>query len=147
MAAPGMASLVPTVALLIALPLYRIHQIPVLCPDFSFKEYAGAATPEERATLDLYQQANLKYKIAQDQKDDAAKQAAIAMIVKASRQKLLHPIEGQSPLGYVIQMLPFIAEDSEREGNLDAGLEQYLAAIRVAGNCANATVRAGMDIR
>ena len=125
---PGLALLVPTVALSIAVPLYRVNQIPVMGPDISFGEYQGTATPEERATLDLYRQAIAKY-----WRGDRGAQEAVASIVKASRQKLVHPIEGQSPLGEVLHWLVPNAEYEEEKGNLDAALEQYLAAIRITG--------------
>ena len=130
---PGLVLLVPTVALLIAVPQYRVNQIPVLGPELSFDEYQGTATPEEKATLDLYRQAIAKYKIGTDQKDDRAMQEAVALIVKASRQKLVHPVEGNSPLYQVLELLPLSAKKEEEKGNLDAALERYLAAIRVSG--------------
>ena len=130
---PGLALLVPAVALSIAVPLDRIHQVPVLCPDFSFKEYQGTATPQEQATIEVYRRAWVKYNAAKEEKDDAAQQEAIALIVKASRQTLVHPIEGLSPLDGMLWLLLRRAEASEKAGNLDAALDQYLAAIRVTG--------------
>jgi len=130
---PGLALLVPAVALLIAVPQYRVNQIPVLGPELAFDDYQGTATPEEKATVDLYRQAIVKYEIARAEKDNRAMQEAVASIVKASRQKLLHPIEGESPLGLVLQLLHLSAEKEEEKGDLDAALERYLAAIRVTG--------------
>ena len=116
---PGLALLIPAVALSIAVPLYRIYQVPVLCPDFSFKEYQGTATPQEKATIDLYLRALAKYNFAKDQKDDAARQKAIASIVKASHQKLAPSIEGMPSLEMVFRTLLSDADDAERAGNLD----------------------------
>ena len=130
---PGLVLLVPTVALLIAVPQYRINQIPVLGPDLYFSEYQGTATPEERATIDLYRKADAKYTEAVGHKDDRATQEAIAMMVKASRQPLLHPIAGKWPLSQVLHALETNALKEQAKGNLDAALEQYLAVIRVCG--------------
>ena len=45
---PALVLVVPVVALLTAVPLYRIYQIPALGPDFSFAKYEGPMTPEQR---------------------------------------------------------------------------------------------------
>ena len=58
---PGLAMAVPVAVVFTAVPLVRIHGVPVVDPGFSPDEYARPATPEEQATLDLYERAWAHY--------------------------------------------------------------------------------------
>lgn len=51
--------LIPATVLLIAVPYYRVHQIPPLHPGFDPQEFLSHVTPEALATADLYQRASL----------------------------------------------------------------------------------------
>ncbi|NLF08692.1 MAG: hypothetical protein GX594_12050 [Pirellulaceae bacterium] len=52
---PGLALAVPALALLAAVPLYRVYQIPWVDPGFSPDEFARDMTPEEFAAIDRYE--------------------------------------------------------------------------------------------
>jgi ABC-type transport system involved in multi-copper enzyme maturation permease subunit len=150
---PAAVLAVPAVAILTAMPLYRIYSIPLVDPGFSPAEYVRRATPEEQATLNLYRRAHqeetpLQYEdydlrpdrptLALTPKEIAwvnANQETIALMMKASRGKafpfLDHPFERQEArkLAY---LLVYSAARLEDKGKLDAAFEQYLAAIRVS---------------
>ncbi len=49
--------MLPALAILTAVPLYRAYQFPLVDPGFLPDEACRPITPEERATLDLYRQA------------------------------------------------------------------------------------------
>ncbi len=48
---------VPILAILIAVPCYRVYQIPWREPGFSVSEFSPPITPEEKATADMYRRA------------------------------------------------------------------------------------------
>ena len=85
-------------------------------------------TRDELATLDIYRQADSQYR---NSKDANIRREATALMVKASKHELSHPLVGQSPLEMVVDSLRLDAKACEQDGNLDAALERYLAAIRV----------------
>jgi len=58
---PALALAVPTVSLLVAVPLFRVYQIPYVDPGFSPEEFARAITPEEEETSELYRRALDRY--------------------------------------------------------------------------------------
>ncbi|MEN6451553.1 MAG: hypothetical protein ABFC96_13760 [Thermoguttaceae bacterium] len=115
---PAFAILIPTAALLTAVPLYRAYEFPRVDPGFSLEEFCRPLTPEERATLDLYRQASAKLVGPQvgvdeneQQRSDGEKpgdqrqpialdawtkafvdtnQVALSLALKASRQESVH---------------------------------------------------------
>jgi ABC-type transport system involved in multi-copper enzyme maturation permease subunit len=58
---PILALMVPAVAVLTAVPAYRVYQIPAVDPGFSPEEFARPATAEERETFQMYYRASLMY--------------------------------------------------------------------------------------
>ena len=151
---PILALAVPTVAIPTAVPLYRVHEIPDVDPGFSNEKYTRAVTPEERATMTLYQQAlealhprwppieleQLFYgrETRTLSKEEIAlidaNQKAIGLALRASRGTFFQLIDKQSEL-HDIECLPrwlvIGAIKLADEGKLEAALENYLAAIRV----------------
>ncbi len=157
---------VPAVAILTAVPLYRIHEMPDVDPGFSPDKYARPVTPEEQATMDLYRQAVealhprwppaeleqlyynsdtralTKEEIAQID----ANQKAMALALRASRGSFFQLIDKNSNWElHDIQCLPrwliLGAIKLADEGKLDAALEHLLAAMRVM--CPSSLVRFG----
>lgn len=47
----------PTIALLVAVPVYRVYQIPLKDPGFSVSEFSLPITAEQKATADMYRRA------------------------------------------------------------------------------------------
>ena len=153
---------VPAVAILTAVPLYRIHELPDVDPGFSLEKYTRAVTPAERATMDLYRQAVealhprwpsaeleqlyynrdtrtiTKEEIAQID----ANQKAIGLALQASRGTFFQPIDKNSELRDVeclAQWLVLGAIKLEDEGKLDVGTRTALGGD--SGLCPNALVR------
>jgi hypothetical protein len=152
---PGLALLIPAVALLVAVPLYRVYSIPVVEPGFSPAEFLQPLTAEEQKALDLYERAlpiltprnygDLVFSSQQrgrDLTDDEcawvdANSERIAMAEKASRQRIRNCPTGtvvpeKRRLTELARLLLCSAIASEKEGKLDAALDQYFAALRVA---------------
>jgi hypothetical protein len=150
---PVLAILVPTAAILTAVPLSRIYQVPEVDPGFNVEAYERPMTPAANATMDLYRQAvealhfphpnaSSERLFAREERppDKAeiatidANQKAIALALRASRGSFVHPI-GEDPELRAIQKLNYwvvlAAVKLEDEGKLDAALEYYLAAIRI----------------
>jgi hypothetical protein len=151
---PGVALIVPGSALLAAVPLYRVYQIPDVPPGFSPEEYARPITAAERATVQMYQRAYdayVPYKYDQPAKTEAARlereiawlkenEPAIAVTLKASRREDCdffdldanaheQKTERACDLG---NLLLRSARRLDAEGKPDAALERYLAALRVS---------------
>ncbi len=127
---PGLALAIPTVVLLVAVPLYRVYQIPLVDPGFSPEEFAREMTPEERTTFEQYEQAI--------QKSDTSREEALSLAIKASRGTLFDPEGKLSSTNGILNLAVLLIESTEeleRGGKLDEALERYLAAIRIAGQC------------
>jgi len=58
---PALALFLPGTAVLIAVPVYRVYEIPAVDPGFSPEEFARPATAEERETFEMYRTAGLTY--------------------------------------------------------------------------------------
>jgi hypothetical protein len=152
---PALALLLPAAALLAAIPLYRVYSIPLVDPGFLPEELAQPLTPEEEKTLGLYEWAlpiltPPPHKLATfsgERGSDklTANEAAwvdlnserITTALKASRRKIQHCPTGTSlpskeKLSQLAQLLVCSAVVSEKMGELDAALDRYLAAVRVA---------------
>ncbi len=153
---PGLALVLPTVALLTAVPLYRIYQIPAVDPGFSVAEYDRPMSAEEKATRELYRQAigKLDLKILRYDATELKKAAralgvkspswvdtnreTIALAIKASRGQLFMAVTDAEYWrrndwrhNEMPRLLLDSAAQAENEGQLDTALEQYLAAIRI----------------
>jgi hypothetical protein len=154
--APALAFLVPAAALLTAVPLYRIHQVPDIAPGFSVETYERPMTPAEKATLDLYRQAveALRHNLldvsshplllAGEQRaltptEIAALDAnrkAIALALRASRGTFFYPIDDNPELFEIEHLDDWLLLDTihlENEDKLDAALDRYMAALRICG--------------
>jgi len=138
-ALPGLVLVIPTIALLTAVPRYRINQIPEVSPGFALEPYTGPMSREERATLDLYRQAMDKAHFmpsaAWKGKPRASDEEVVALVLKASRGTLQHPLDEGSMenwLSSLPALLEFNAAVLEKNGKLDEAGQRYLAAIRIA---------------
>jgi len=58
---PALALILPAAAVLAAVPLYRVYDIPAVDPGFSPEEFARRATAEETATVEMYREAAFMY--------------------------------------------------------------------------------------
>ncbi len=119
---PGLVLAIPTIALLTAVPLYRIYQIPLVDPGFSPTEFDRPMTPEERTTFEEYGQAAQMW--------DTSREEALAIALKASRVKSLCILPEQW-LVHLARSLLGSATELEREGKLDEALGRFMAAIRM----------------
>jgi hypothetical protein len=152
---PVLSLLIPAAALLAAVPHYRVYSVPLVDPGFSPDELVQPLTPEEMTTLGLYERAHRTMKPMQSTAwalpqpqttnkldiDKAAwvkaNRAAMAAVLKASRQTIRNLPEGQSlPMKHELTDLARLsiwsAIESEEDGKLDAAIDRYLAAIRLA---------------
>ncbi len=132
----ALALVVPVAAIFTAVPLYRAYEIPAVDPGFSPDEYAQPVTAAEQATCDLYEQA---WKLNEEWRIDAFAKA-IAMTLQASWQEgsdCLNPWSARgngsvTRVSNLVHLLQNSAEGLEKQGNLDAAMERYLAAIRIS---------------
>jgi len=152
-----LALLIPAAMLLIAVPYYRVHSVPMVDPGFSPEEFAQPLTPEEQTTLSLYERA-LRMRTPPQNKDMAfqrqegineltidehahawvdANQESFAMAQKASHRKIHNCPTGPSllskeKLSKLARLLVCSATIREEKGELDVALDQYLAALRLS---------------
>jgi hypothetical protein len=151
---PGLALLAPAVALLIVVPLYRVHQIPFVDPGFSPEELTRPITAEDQATFDMYRQA---YRALMPMRRDGfslreleslaltslerpwvdANSEAVEAALKASQRPIGNLADSRSlpskgELAELARLLVCSATKSESDGKLDVAMEKYLAAIRIA---------------
>ena len=127
----ALALLLPAAALLVAVPLYREYQIPAVGPGFSPEEYERPLTAEEQATFDLYRR-------AWDMNFDIKK--AIKLTLEASRRKISNSVDlAQSEYRYLsgnvralTRLVVLGAKRLEKQGQLDAAIEQYLTVVRIS---------------
>jgi hypothetical protein len=159
---PGLALIVPAVAVLTAVPLYRVYEVPAVDPGFSPEQYARPASAEARATADMYLRAMDLYvpmmqSAPAEDKDvetsevesEAARTArraawleaneeALALTLEASRRAACdcYDPNGTAHFWADVYDLAWLilrsAEELESHGELDAALQRYLAALRVS---------------
>jgi hypothetical protein len=157
----GCALAVPAIALLIAVPLYRIYQIPAVSPGFVPEEYARSitSTPDERATAELYRRASeslvfsrtaesrkAEFNFNRTRPPDAddlkfleSNAESLAPLLEASQQSTCSFYdlpEGvrrppRDPFGLGF-LLDVSARQLESAGNLNEAWERYAAALRFA---------------
>ncbi|MGA2258086.1 MAG: hypothetical protein ABSG53_25760, partial [Thermoguttaceae bacterium] len=159
----GLALAVPAVILFTAVPLFRAYEIPLVDPGFAPEQYARPLTAAEKGTLDLYLDAQEQlvplgtfYPKNSERNWDRtrpltpqeiawidANQKAIAAMLEASRRKECGYFGDSLREGYVLPELAHLMVVSavrlEEQGNLDAALERYMAAIRMAVQLRRAT--------
>ena len=157
---PALVLLVPAVALLTAVPLYRVYSVPAIDPGFSLEEYDRPLTAEEQATYDLYMQASFHIRGYKEHNDlIAAKEPSViraleaaciraleAACVRHSREAIALGLKASdrkySPLvgnrlsifqtSWVAELLIYSATQLEEQGKLDAAFDRYLAALRMS---------------
>lgn len=146
---PGLALLIPAIILLVAVPLCRVHSIPLVDPGFSLKEFTQPLTPAEERNFKLYQEALRTYRdhawlyrgVGTPTERDLAwladNRATIATLVTASREKIVNLPESRlippkEKLAAMARLLALSAVASEQKGELDTALDHYLAALRLA---------------
>ncbi|MGO9107899.1 MAG: ABC transporter permease [Thermoguttaceae bacterium] len=159
----GLALAVPAALLFTAVTLFRAYEIPLVDPGFSPEQYARPATAAEQGTLDLYLQAQKQFvpletfypKNSERNWDRTrplppeeiawidANQRAIAATLEASRRKECGYFGDSLREGYDLRELAHLMVVSavrlEEQGNLEAALERYMAAIRIAVQLRHAT--------
>jgi len=156
---PLLSLAAPAAALLAAVATFRVFEVPAVDPGFSPEEYGRPLTAEEQVTAEMFQRASQAYvplndvEVAEgDAPAEAGSQAraaarkiawlkanekAIAITLAASRRTAQGAINvfrrgrlsGAGDLGH---LLIASAGQLQLEGNLDAALERYLAALRVS---------------
>jgi hypothetical protein len=55
------ALIVPAFALAVAVPIYRVHELPIVSPGFDVAAYEATITPEARQTAELFRRASDRY--------------------------------------------------------------------------------------
>jgi len=154
---PGLALLIPTAALLTAVPLYRIDEIPDVDLGLSIEEYTQPATAEARATVDLYRRATESISWTPGVLDvlgDSpvhpkeiawvdANERTIVLTLEASEREAcdFFDPEHENELTEVVQRCRSLARlliaDGRRfesQGQPEAAWDRYLAALRMAAH-------------
>ncbi len=157
---PASVLIVAGVALLAAVPLFRVYQIPAVDPGFAPADYARPMTADEQTTLDLYEQAwqnfgctgivalperpqrPLNKQVMNQQGVTMDKwivmyRPAIDLALKAGRGKLFDPQCRMSFPEKLYWLACLTVNDAlilEEQGRLDAALERYMAALRMAAH-------------
>ena len=152
----------PAIVLLIAVPVYRVHQIPLVPPGFDI-EKSVPVTDEARATADLYRRANdlyvprpkpavpsnylpsfrqrLEKPLPQSERRWLAEnEKPLALALEASRRPLCGLDVSQSTIARTrlrndVDLFELVVESGselELHGDLDGALDRYFAAMQVA---------------
>ncbi len=156
---PILVLLAPAAAILTAVPLYRVYSVPVVDPGISLEEYDRPLTPEEKLALDAYLHAcfqssqqgfealntlnKAQYGAALMPSEVHAleaewvkqNEAVIDGVMYASKLPLSARVVERLPqfqTAYLAELLICSATQLEEQGKLDAAMEQYLAAIKIA---------------
>lgn len=157
----------PTLAILIAVPCFRVYEIPFRDPGFSVSEFSPPITPEERITADMYRRAGeliepkpRSGEVETEESDlsqpsqltpeeiewTKQNQPAIELALEASnREACVFDDPNSGPLyrvsfdrGYELaNLLAYSARVLQAEGKLDEALDRYLAILRLANHCRN----------
>ncbi len=146
---------VPVVAILAAVPLVRLYEIPLVGPGFDVEEFTRPVTAEDKETLALYQRAFNMYESgvpkwvgvpASDRTLSAAEKLtlqkatdqAVKTALEASRRPLPRDpsdLVGNWEVAPEDTLCRLVLENADRlqsEGKLDAALDRYVAAMRIA---------------
>ena len=154
---PALVIGVPVMAILVAIPLVRLYEIPLVGPGFNVEEMTGPIPAEEQETLALYERAiEFLRRPSQSARETGAPAAAprwpptcrhggmpkskrLRWPLEASRRPLLEsfpePGSGPDP-SLEIGLADLVLANGKRlqsEGKLDKALDRYLAAGRIAG--------------
>jgi ABC-2 family transporter protein len=148
----GTGLAVPLAVLLIAVPLYRIYQIPDVAPGFSPDEYARSIAPTEAAkeTADMYRSAAdsldwmdwddwNKLSTAKKQEWINANERALTLLLQANKRPDCSffdvPYDDRTFRDRVYRLFALVersAAQLEFSGKLDEAWERYVAALRFA---------------
>lgn len=158
---------IPTIVILIAVPCFRVYQIPFRDPGFSVSEFAPPITPEERTTADMYRRAGELIEPMPRSGDGETEvsdlwqpaqltpeeimwvennQPAIELALEASnREACVFDDPNSGPLdqvsfdrGYELaDLLAYSARVLQADGKLDEAFDRYLAILRLANHCRN----------
>jgi len=160
---PALCSCGPAVtlaaAILLAVPLVRVYEVPYVDPGFSPADYARPRTADEEATLVLYRRAVDLMKTsdgvprclespaptrepltAQETAWLEANEPALAMLLEAGQQTacdFFDPTWADTLPKHVVRLARWLVPSARRleaQGQLDAALDRYLAALAVAGH-------------
>ncbi len=148
----GAALVVPLTAILIAVPLYRIHQIPNASPGFSPDGYARSVAPTETAkeTADMYRLAGDL--VTEDPTDDWAKlpdvqqqdwlkenARPLTLLLDASKRSSCSFFDVrdndrtfQDHMYRLVYLLARSARQLEITGKLDEAWQRFLVGLRFA---------------
>jgi ABC-type transport system involved in multi-copper enzyme maturation permease subunit len=144
---PVLVIVVPALAILAAIPPVRVHQIPAVGPGFEADELNVPVPPEEKETLALYgraielqrQAVALGNTPADESARRTAEEQAVALALEASRRPLpgfyaSAPDATPQPAAeiHLAELVLASAEPLQAEGKLDAALDRYVAAVRIA---------------
>ena len=136
----------PALAILAAVPLVRVYEIPAVELGFDPKELTWPVPPGEEETLAIYARA-IGYREeamrqaetpAEDRARREAESHAVALALEASRRPLpefyLAPRAAAEPSGeiWLCKLVLASGKALEAEGKLDAALDRYVAAERIA---------------
>ncbi len=130
--------LVPTLLLLAAAPLARIHQVSDVAPGFSPASYVAGITPAALETGEIYHRANELYQPAGKTQHVAANPESLQLVLAASRREscaLANPTKithwPQIPPGRLTSLTIASARELTRQGQLPQALDRYLEAFTV----------------
>jgi hypothetical protein len=151
---PGLTLLASATTLLIVVPLYRVHQIPLVDPGFSPSELARPLEAEDQTTLAMYDEAcrTLQWVSGHDVLQNGRQftaptdpeikwvsenSKAIQAGLEASRRPIgnlagCFRLPSKWHLAEVARLLLCSAVVNQDKGKLDVALEQYLGAARIA---------------
>ncbi len=159
------AVLAPALALVIAVPIYRVRQVPLVNPGFDPTQFQlrSQVTPESKATAALYRQAAEHY-VDQDsiESDEAAEfsgrvptqtelkwlhenASSLALVLEASSRPTCSfgdpsTLTDRPWLGGEYRLIRLILTSGRQlgaEGKLDEALDRYFSALRVVSHWAD----------
>ncbi len=156
---PALVIAVPALAILAAVPLVRVYEIPLVGPGFDIAELTRPVTAEDEETLALYQRAvKLMYGAVAtrspagapggsppratngpaERKAKEQEEQAVALALQASRRPIPGPYSDFQILPYpnwemdLAKLVLASAERLQADGKLDAALDRYVAAMHIA---------------
>jgi hypothetical protein len=134
--------LVPAAVLFMAAINSRLNQIPDIALNFDPGEYQAEMTDESRETAALYRRAGELYVNRLGRSESAwvkANDEALALLLEASRREsctLDDPAKSSDDTELrnedeLLRLILASGRELEREGQLDAALDRYIAALRM----------------
>ena len=138
---PAGAVVAPLALLAVAVPRYRVDEIPAVRLDWPAEDSSPAAIADVKAALALYQRAYDACLVLGDEPSDADRQATAELVFQASRYRSTW-LPGNPraswrvgmPIYYLAIWLSSWAEQCQSQGQLDKAMEAHLAMLRVANH-------------